>query len=203
MSLYRCNFCKDALAPTPPDRWQWLVLLMLIRPYSCPHCRESYLRPVLSLRNLFGRPTRTDRRSTSVKGWKARPGLIKAKQPPESGRESGQFISYLPSPPQAGRDSHHSKSHETTSNSGSRSTNRELSDGEGSRSSRRRKSSSDRSSRAERQARDLRRKDAMIASISGQSRPAQYRSSSFLGRTYRKLRRRARRLLGMSRHKKK
>ena len=190
MSLYRCNFCKDALAPTPPDRWQWLVLLMLIRPYSCPHCRESYLRPVLSLRNLFGRPTRTDRKSTSVKGWKARPGLIKAKQPPESGSRSESRQ----------RDSHHSESHETTSNSGSRSTNSEFSDGEGSRSIRRRKSSSDRSSLAEKQARDLRRKDAMIASMSGQSRPAQYRSSSFLGRTYRKLRRRARRLLGMSHH---
>ena len=228
MSLYRCSFCKDPLDATPPYKWQWLLLLVLTRTYSCPHCREMYLRPSLSLKNLFGRRREDGRKSTNTKGWVISPGSIRSSQS-ASKRKSRSSRS------RSGRSRSGSERSDSERSPGSRSS--EVSDErqidpnpvpespadaipadtfpveqpqspdpdadpqtstkEKSRSSR----SSGRSSRIERERRELKRRDAVISTLSNQSRPNSYESSGFLVLVYRKVRRRVRRLLGLSSRK--
>lgn len=201
MSLYHCSFCKDPLEPTPPYKWQWLLLLVLTRNHSCPHCREMYLRPTLSLKNLFGRRRDDGRKSTSMKGWTASPGSIRVAQP-DSGGKSRQRRSrdddrerHREAPESVEKESSEPERESSPDSNGqSTSTKKSKSD---------RSRSSTRSTRAERERRDLKRRDAVISTLSNQSRPNSYESRGLLVRSYRKIRRRVRRFFGLSSRKSK
>lgn len=235
MSVYRCSFCRDPLEPTPPYKWQWLLLVVFTRTYSCPHCREMYVRPSLSLKNLFGRRREDGRKSTNTKGWKISPGSVRVSQQGSSGRsrsrrsrssngdgrssnsessrsgrsrrsrsreESEEPRDESAAVPRTSTDTppvavdvqpainagHAEQQHDTSCDSTQQSTIREKS----------RSRSSGRSTRAEKEHRDLKRRDAVISTLSNQSRPNSYRSGGFIARSYRKVRRRVRKFLGLS-----
>jgi len=42
---YRCSFCRENLKKLPLRGLDWLRLLLLLRPYHCPHCFCCSIRP--------------------------------------------------------------------------------------------------------------------------------------------------------------
>lgn len=198
MSLYKCNFCQDPLQPSPPARAEWLLTFILMRPYTCPHCRESYIRPILSLANYTGTPKSTSRKSTNTKGWKASPGAIRIKQPVEPKRSSSD------SDPETSSERSSNDQHRRETEPESNRENDETGEREPehrrteSQHRKERSRSSSRSSRQQREQKQVRRRDATISTLSNQSRPSKYRSNHVMARAYRKVRRRVRKMLGLS-----
>ena len=54
--MHHCNFCKDRLIPDVCRWYERPLLVVLVRPYYCPHCFEGFYRPVLSMREWLGYP---------------------------------------------------------------------------------------------------------------------------------------------------
>ena len=54
--MHHCHFCKDRLIPDVCRWYERPLLIVLVRPYYCPHCFEGFYRPVLSMRELMGYP---------------------------------------------------------------------------------------------------------------------------------------------------
>lgn len=224
MSAYKCSFCKDPLKPIPPSGWEWLMACLLLRPYACPHCREQYFRPIATLKNLFGEKRTDTRRSTRIKGWNSMPGatgLTRAEdghsttsRSSDSKRSSSErsSSSSRSSKRSRGRSSESEKqpvslpvTGPTDLSGGTQRVDVQSSvESEAEpqkpapKEHRESRSTSQRSSRRSRQERELRRRDATIASLSSQTRPSKYRSNSLAARGFRKIKRRVRKALGLS-----
>ena len=70
---YRCNFCKEHLVATKLQRSDYLLVLLLIRPYECPHCFSSFNRPLAWIGRLW--PFRGDGPSLRSKA-SSQPGVL-------------------------------------------------------------------------------------------------------------------------------
>ena len=219
MSLYRCQFCKEKLNPDPFRRFEWFALLLAMRPYTCPHCNDGYFRPILSLKKLFGEPRRrfaarrvqrwsggSGTRTVSAKGTaraisEPLPKLIApaVEDPnlvaePKNGEARGEKRNR----------SSDGKHRESRSRSSGRSSSRRKSSSK----SRKKESPSERLERRRKRRRaaaidEVKEQDRTIAGISAQRRPRSYRAPSTFGRLSRKLSRKVRRMLGLSKRKKK
>lgn len=211
MGFYTCSFCADRLKPDYPRWFQYPLLLLLVRPYYCPHCGDGCFRPITSLAKLLGRPRRkTGDGSTHWTG----DASTAANQLPSKSSESGgskpkrsrSSCSERDSDPQLSRE--HGSSRQTAADEDRIPESEQTRSRES--SSRRRRSSSRHSSRDEpespRSTEDshsfVRERSRQIASISGNDTPDSYERRGLVYRIYRRIRRRIRKLLGISRSSK-
>lgn len=208
LGFYTCSFCSDQLKPDYPRWFQYPLLLVLVRPYYCPHCGDGCFRPITSLAKLLGRPRRktndgsthwtgastTSNQLPSPSGGKRRSKSQRSTTEPAAqvdttvGESPGHERSAIRDEerPREERRSHRSSRRRRTSSRSSSSR-----DSEGSRNSREGNSADPYGS--------VREQSRQIASISGSDTPDSYERQGIVGRIYRRLRRRIRKLFGLSR----
>jgi hypothetical protein len=189
LGLYTCDFCTDRLRPDYPHWYQYPLLVILVRPYYCPHCGDRALRPITSLRKLFGAPEVRDlpaktssrkrrskhrKESTGGSGLPEQTVQLPVERPPDTSLSSETGTSERVQAP------------ETESPSPAEPTSR-------TRSKQSRKSR--RSSR--RRSKSAKEHYVEIAAATGQTRVSSYGGRGFFSRVLRKLKRRLRKMLGL------
>lgn len=196
MALYRCSFCTDKLRPDYLRWYQYPLLLAFIRPYYCPHCGDGALRPITSLKRLFGTPNRkvSSGQQTNWSGDTTASAGRAATQPAPEARK----MSSSTARPEEGRtgsdDTKRRERPRKDSRSGSserrRSRDADSEPTDNSRRSRQAESS---------QSRDAKRRYLEIRSVTGDDAPASYGRSGFLRRIFKRIGRGIRRVFGVRR----
>ncbi len=171
MASFRCTFCKVELLPDCLYWYEWPLLLVLMRPYVCPHCSDGAYRPVLSLKRLCGRPSR-GRFVREATPWQA------DEPPVVSPRSQKPDRSACPTTDQAAANQSGPAPPPTR---------------------RKRRRSRSRTSSESQAVQDARRRSQQLAGFTGTRAPVRYQQSSWLTRQARRLRRRIWRLFGKRR----
>lgn len=200
LALYECAFCSDRLKPDRPRWYQYPLLLILIRPYFCPHCGDGALRPITSLRNLFSSGDRNHGRSSVSTDWSgdstASAGKASSSRKSRRTSSSGGGSSRPSSSSPSSRESH--SSDESNHSDEERHSSRRTQSGSSRRSSSDRGSERNRSSSRSRRSSSSKAKQrsTQLAGITGDDAPNSYGRPNIVFRWFRRGWRRLRRMMG-------